>query len=194
MATPLFSQKVTSVNLHDLKSHLKHLLRLQEIKSDDEDENDLANVLVALLWAYLDTRDAEIFRLRFMWTIRDYLYTLDPRGQYSGIIDLELAIQNGYLTNFIRDIRNGTISPKQAAARAKSYATVLGKVREKLRLEEWDDEREAQWQINPMLENCPDCIELSGQIHTIAWWKQNHIPRDGRTRCLFNCGCDISPI
>ena len=126
--------------------------------------------------------------------MREAFEELDPDDEYGNLIDGELAYQAGFLTGFLQDLKNGKISEAQARARAKQYAASLGKLRERIKAERTDKDSRGKWSMNPTLENCPDCIELNGQIHTMAWFLANHIPRDGNTQCGQNCGCSISPV
>ena len=42
-------------------------------------------------------------------------------------------------------------------------------------------------------QDCPDCAERSGQVHSYAYWETVGIPRSGITICGANCKCTLNP-
>jgi hypothetical protein len=51
-----------------------------------------------------------------------------------------------------------------------------------------------RWDINPLLENCPDCKRLNGQVHRLKTWIARGLtPRCSKLRCKgFRCGCGFT--
>lgn len=181
-----------------LQRELEHLDVLLAIKGkrDEQDEEDaLALALLAVLAMYFEDGDYESFRLAFLNELRLSFESLDPDGIYGDLIDKELAVQSGYLSNFTKDLRNGTLSEAQAKNRARMYAGSLGSLRERIRLDEMGDTI-LTWRWDSTIEaerHCASCRDLNGVSKKASTWARLDLhPRSLQLDCGFNCHCDLS--
>lgn len=184
------------MNLLNLKKHLERLLHLIETRSEEEDEDTLIWLLLGFLATYWDDRDGEAFKRNMLNALRDAYESLDPQGLYDDLIRRELADQSGYLSRFVQDLQNGKPSQAQAEARVKQYARSLGKLRERMEVEEETNrDRLYKWLYSETVEDhCRDCIDLNGQVHALSWFiLTDHIPKSRQQRCGANCQCSLVP-
>ena len=49
-----------------------------------------------------------------------------------------------------------------------------------------------QW-VAILVNTCPDCLELHGEIKTMDEWEASGLPRTGMTVCKENCKCMLVP-
>jgi hypothetical protein len=182
---------LNSAKLTSLKRQVEHLAVMMEIKKRTDEEDALALLLLAVLNDYYDNGDIDAFMSAFLATLRTAYEDLDPDGEYADVIDEELATQEEFLKGFADGLEGGDVNEAQARARVNQYSTSLGKVKERIKIEKLDPQTRGMWQINPLLENCQDCVDLKGSVHTMKWFLENHIPKDGNTTCGQHCGCNI---
>ena len=184
------------MNLSTLKRNLEHLAVLLEIRADRKErkrEDELRLRLLAILALVLASEDWDAFRKSFLAELESEYSALDVNGEYGQLIDRELATQNGYLTGFIQDLKNGKLSDAQARNRAGMYAGSLGAFANAIDVAA-QGEAILEWRVLKSEENCVDCQKLEGEQHKASMWLHYHVPRDGKTRCKFNCKCDLVPV
>lgn len=58
----------------------------------------------------------------------------------------------------------------------------------------FEDGQWFRWDMNPELENCETCIGRDGEIHQMRGGRLPFYPKDGDTICIFNCGCEWTPV
>lgn len=86
------------------------------------------------------------------------------------------------------------MTQKAAEARARLYATILGKFFIQLRLQA-EPNKQLAWRYNPEAMHCGDCKELDGLVRPAKeWYKLNLYPRSGQTECLMNCKCTLEEV
>ena len=182
-----------------LKRELEHLAVLTEIKSKKDDE-DRKRKLILLLLFLLDTlyedNDYTAFKIAFLQALRNAMeaYAEQFDGDFSELIDLEIATQSGYLSGLIKDLRNGTISQKMAEWRVGLYAKTLDKFAEQVYLD-MQGETSLKWVYShTVVDHCNDCINLNGTIRTAREWLRTIYPRSGQTECMMSCQCELLPV
>ena len=185
------------MNLLPLQRSLEHLAVLLEIRADRKErkrEDELRLRLLAILALVLASEDWDAFRKSFLAELESEYSALDVNGEYGQLIDRELATQNGYLTGFIQDLKNGKLSDAQARNRAGMYAGSLGNLRERIAVAK-DGDTLMTWRWDPTLEeerHCQDCRELDGQTRTGKQWASaNLFPRSIALQCSYNCHCTL---
>lgn len=122
--------------------------------------------------------------------IRQYLLGAGGRDQMTqadwGRIGGMLKEQYGYLNGFADALAAGQLSEAQIAARAAMY---VNSAREAFNRADWRSHLKAgydevRWVTNPMVENCPDCLELEA----LGWQRVEGDPYDG---CYPGSGCTV---
>lgn len=181
------------MNRTKLQRAIDHLDFLCAIRKEQDEEDALALLLLALLATLYEDGDYATFRLAFLNELKLSFESLDPDGIYGDLIDQELAVQSGYLTNFIRDLRNGSLSEAQAKNRARMYSSSLGKLRELFKLKDYDEDQMLKWVLGEA-EHCDDCVSLDGTVRSAKTWAMTIYPRSGGTQCISNCKCDLVPV
>jgi hypothetical protein len=185
------------LNSAKLTRAVEHLAVMLEIKKRTDEEDALALLLLALLDDYYQDGDIDLFVTSFLATLRVAYEELDPDGIYAGVIDEELATQEGFLRGFAAGLENGDVSEKQARARINQYSASLGKMRVLIQLEnaENDGDSYLTWQWNALLEierHCNSCKGLNGRREKASTWKAlNLYPRSLELDCGQFCQCDF---
>lgn len=130
--------------------------------------------------------------------IRQYLLGIGGRNNMTqsdwGRIGGMLKEQYTYLDRFRTDIQSSAYTEDQIRelmerARSRMYINSGREAFERATAKmvtEWGAVEE-NWELNPFLNNCPDCIDFSFE----GWQPFGHFPfpGDGSTVCLTNCGC-----
>lgn len=184
------------LNLPELRRALDHLAVLVEIRSrrsEKEDEDNLAIILLALLATYYEDKDSDVFKSAFLVTIRNAFEELDPNDEYGELITQEIAFQSGFLTGFLQDLKNDKISEGMARARAVSYARSLGKLREEIGL---TGEGDNLMRFNNMEDarHCSVCPEYDQVVKPASEWLRIQIyPKSMILPCGSNCKCFFTP-
>lgn len=131
--------------------------------------------------------------------IRQYLSFVGGRQAMTqsdwGRVGGMLTEQYKYLKGFARDIASGNLTEAQINARAQMYINSAREARERAReiaatKAGYD---EVYWELNPQLENCPDCVEFNGMDWQLAEDDpyKGAFPGSGDTVCLTACGCQL---
>ncbi len=131
--------------------------------------------------------------------IRQYLSFAGGREAMTqadwGRIGGMLGEQYKYLDNFANDIASGKLTEAQINARSQMYINSAREAREKSRKisAEKAGFDEVYWELNPQLENCPDCVEFNGMDWQTAEDDPygGAFPGSGDTVCLTACGCQL---
>ncbi len=186
------------MNLTTLQRKLEHLAVLLEIRAGRDEkrrEDELRLRLLAVLALVLAGEDYDAFRYSFLAELRKYYEALDVNGEYEQLINREIAVQNGYLSGFITDLRNGKLSDVAAKARAGSYAWSVGKVREEINLYGYDDAARLQWIMGENENHCQTCPSLHGKIKTAVQWRTLGLfPKCSLTDCDGACLCHFEEV
>ena len=174
------------MNRPRLMRALERLQVLLAIRRSEEDE--LEDVLLALLVTYWADQDADAFRIAFLAALRAAYESLPDAWAFRELVQEELDYQAGFLDGFIADLEAGKLSEAQARARARSYAGSVGKVAEQIRLQQYDPDREFRWDYSETVQDhCEDCIWLNGQVHKLSWFlNNNHIPKSSGQVCFHH--------
>ena len=163
-------------------------------KTDDDTEREkrLAVILVALMLDYLETENAEQLRVMFLAALRHAYDDLQFGDEFRDLIEAEIENQKDYLDGFIEDVMTGAISEKQTLARAKQYATSLGKVRSQIQLKRAGDTL-MRWDYAEESQHCTDCLGLNGQVKPASeWLKLGLYPKSPLLECSQGCNCTQS--
>jgi hypothetical protein len=113
-------------------------------------------------------------------------------------VDRERREEQRFLKGFIADI-NGkykNLTPEQFAKRVQwrsnLYTNALGGEMNDSWLAHLPREQDCEWRLGPH-EHCEDCLEEAAQPPRKPW-QFNRVPRDGSTRCVTRCGCEIVTV
>ena len=125
--------------------------------------------------------------------IRQFLYAYgDHKTMLKrdwGILGNALRKQYKYADNMLEELHKGNISSKELVRRVNLYMESVDSMFERaleLRKEK-DGYTLEKWIINPMAENCDDCLALARK----GWMPIGSLPTpsDGSTQCMNNCKC-----
>lgn len=131
--------------------------------------------------------------------IRQYLSFIGGRNFMTpadwGSVGGMISDQYKYLKGFAQDIATGNLTEAQIQARAAMYINSAREAAERAKAKSAKkaDFDEVYWELNPQLENCPDCVEfnsMSWQLVEKDPYKGAY-PGSGDTRCLTACGCQL---
>jgi len=126
--------------------------------------------------------------------IRQYLLGRGGRAQMTSVDWGSIGGMLGrdqyvYLRKFAQEVAEGKLSEAQIRARSAMYISSAREAFERAHArvaEEAGYDKEC-WIVNPMIENCEDCLTFQAE----GWQELGYFPTpaDGSTRCLVNCGC-----
>lgn len=178
------------MNLESIQRAIERLNVLMAIKSDEEDDDDLALLLMGLFLTFKKNGDANEFKQGVISALED-----SYRKVYNNqeLIDQEISFQSGFLSKYILDWQNGRMSDAMAQYRIGLYADSLGKYRIAAIVEE-EPERLFKWVYSAEAQHCNDCIMRNGQVKTGSAWRKLGLPRSGETACKLGCRCNIFPV
>lgn len=177
---------------------LKKLQYLLSLKQGGEDEEGkLSAGLLAILALYLRNKDSLIFKNDFINELRNHYYgyvrqrvgTDHISARMEQLIQEELSFQEEFLGEFAKDLDGGKISEAMARARAKQYASSLGKLSSRINLELASPRTLYEWRLSPA-EHCASCLELDGSVHSAEWYRAHGLyPKSPQLICSQNCKC-----
>lgn len=93
----------------------------------------------------------------------------------------------------LKDLKEGgrIFGEFRNAIRATSNG-VINRLRDSGEFGELGQEGTYRW-VAVLVNTCPDCLELHGQMRTFQEWEEVGLPRTGHTICKENCKCILLP-
>ncbi len=120
-----------------------------------------------------------------------YVDTLDPEDNMRMMETF--ADQSQYINGLADDVyKTKSVNANNVQYRAELWGKSLQAFDDK-GLEAANGNAMYVWRLNPLKENCPDCLRLNGQVHRIHnWQKSGWMPKSSRLACKgFLCGCNF---
>lgn len=100
--------------------------------------------------------------------------------------------QSGYVTKFGAEVFKMGITPDEVSIRANMWADVSLRGIYLGGITAGNGKQRLEWKLGKVERHCPDCLILSGQVHTADEWEAKGIrPGNGATLCKQGCDCDL---
>lgn len=177
-------------------------------KSYDLTESQFVNDVADLLRTasqgsnpYLDRRAFGVTMRSFLknYGLQAYKDGMAQGGVYVDMLDNEdnadymsvFMSQQQYITGLADDVFvKKSIGMNNAYARATMWGKSL-QAFDDAGLESANGNAMYRWVLDPLKENCPDCLRLNNQVHRIHNWKKSGwMPRSSKLKCWgARCGC-----